>query len=149
MGDAGREMDSVVSGIGRFDADHFLPVIGGHGGHAFGFVDPWIPDNGAVGAVLLDDYAAVPHRVMYDATGLGSKVHLISFFGDPQGLVAQLLAFESVGLVNVGSSFESGNGDPTNVGDSQISMQRLFVDEWFLTIVASLKLYFQRGADGH
>ena len=37
VGRAGKKIDGVISGIGRFDADHFLPAFGSH-----------VPEAGAV-----------------------------------------------------------------------------------------------------
>lgn len=36
-----------------------------------------------------------------------------------------------------------------NIADGEVGMQRLFVDERFIGLVASLKLHFQLRADGH
>src|ERR1700693_1001979 len=142
-------MDGVISGIGRFDADHLPPVVGGHVGHSLGLVDPRIPDDGAIGAALLDDDTTVPRRIVYHASGLGAQMHLIGFLCDAHWLIAQLLAFESIGLIDVGSAFEPGNRGWLNIGDGEIRMQRLFVDEGLLRIVTNLKLHLQRGTNNH
>src|SRR4029077_7594105 len=80
---------------------------------------------------------------------LGAQVHLIGILGDANGLGAQLLALESIGLVDASGAFEPGNPSLMNIGDGEISMQRLFVDKRLLRLVASLKLHFQLGADRH
>src|SRR5439155_12832380 len=62
VGRARREMNSVIRGIGRFNAEHFLPAVGSHVGHAFGLVHPRIPDYRTVGPGFLYNDAAIPHR---------------------------------------------------------------------------------------
>lgn len=95
-------MDGVISGIGRFDADHVLPVFRSHVGHTLGFLNPWIPDDRARGAGLFDDYFAVPNRVGDYAIGLSVQVHPIGFLGDARGWFPSFLCLNpSVLSMNV------------------------------------------------
>ena len=95
MRPAGRKTEGVIRGIGRFHADHLPPLVGRHIGHALCLVNPRIPYDRGFGAALFDNNAAIPHRVVYDASGVGIQMDLIGFLGDADGLVAQLLPFDS------------------------------------------------------
>jgi len=106
MGGAGGKADRVIRGVGRFQADHLLPSVAGHVGHAPGLVNPGIPDHGTIRAALLDDDAAVPNRVENRAGRLSAQVNLIRLFRDSQGLAVQPLAFESVGLIDKDGVFK-------------------------------------------
>jgi hypothetical protein len=103
---AGGDTESVIRGIGSFDADHLAPLVGRHIGHTLCLVNPRIPYDRGFGAALFDNNAAIPHRVAYDASGVGIQMDLIGFLGDANGLAAQFLPFESIGLVDVQSAIE-------------------------------------------
>jgi hypothetical protein len=116
-------MHDIICGIGRFDADHALPILGTHVRHAFGLFDPRIPDNGTFRAALFDSNSAIPNRVVEDASRLGAQVHLICFPADTDRVLAQQFALKSVSFVDVSGAFETGNRDLINVGDAEIAVQ--------------------------
>lgn len=74
----------------------------------FCLVNPRIPDSCRFGADLFDNDAAIPLRVVYNSSGVGIQMDPIGFLGDKEGLAAQLLPFESVGFVDVGTAFKPG-----------------------------------------
>jgi len=76
-------------------------------------------------------------------------MHLIRFLRETEGLAAQCLACESIGLVDIASARKSSDRGLTNIADGEIRVQRLFVDEQLTASIPSLEFHFQFGANRH
>ena len=109
------QYQSVIGGVSRFDADHLLPLVRGHVGHAGGFCDPWIPDDGAMRTGFGDEDLALPGGVANGAGGFGIEMDLIGFLRDSNRLVVLLFFEEIIGLIDVSCVFEAGYGNIRDV----------------------------------
>jgi hypothetical protein len=87
-----RRAELVVGDIPGLDADHAAPGGVAEIGHGGCFLGPGVPHHARCRAVLLDDYAAAPPAIFYDALPRCIEIDAVGLRRDCDEIRSLLLA---------------------------------------------------------